>query len=229
MQWSNNIREPIKLSIVDISKHSKVNISANKWVSLRNTTLKKYNYSCRYCGGKYMKYLLCIHLDNNSHNNDINNLDLCCRACYIITHINSSFNNEIQLCSSELSQTDIIKKTVNYIANNNKIPNVLDIDQNAKILKLSIMELANILVSNSYINATFINQLEEFNNYKIFFTQEFDTTFIDANIKLPMFIDDKEIDNSNLIDNLNLIDNNTMDIYEFSKNENTFFNTIFKK
>ncbi|AYV82312.1 MAG: hypothetical protein Homavirus28_8, partial [Homavirus sp.] len=63
MQWTNN-RDQLVVSTTDISTHSKIQISKSKWNKLRETVLKKYNYTCRCCGGVYAKYLLCIHLDN---------------------------------------------------------------------------------------------------------------------------------------------------------------------
>lgn len=187
MEWTNNIREELKPSIVDISKPSKITIASNKWATIRDTVLKKYNYNCRYCGGHYIKYLMCIHLDNNSNNNDISNLDLCCKVCYDITHINNSFNNEMIVCYSQLSQLEIVRKTIDFIINNNKVPKINNIDKNASRVQLSVMEFSNILVhskQNKY-------------NYKIFFTEKLDTTFVSANIKVPMFIDELSNELSN--------------------------------
>jgi hypothetical protein len=222
MQWNTNnknSREILKIDVTDISLHTKTNITLIKWANLRTTVLKKYNYTCRYCNGKYMKYLQCIHLDNDSHNNNLSNLDLCCHACYIITHINSVYNNEIQPCWSKLSQLDIVRKSVDFVVKNNKIPSVLDIDSDAKQIDLSIMELSNILVCTKEK----IILPKELNNYKLFFTQQFNTRFVDLNIFMntPMFID--EVEQTEQIEPKNNIISN----YNFSKNEITFFKTIF--
>ena len=151
---------------------------------IRNEILAINNYTCRYCGGIYPKYLISCYILQSKCN------DIVCRACYIITHLNSGLFNEINLYYSEMSQIDIIRKTIDLIIKNNQIPLPSLIDENIKILPISILEFINIL-----------NNIEEvpneFKNYKIFFTQKFNINFIINNYGNQMinFIDgssDKE-------------------------------------
>src|SRR5437016_2958257 len=95
----------------------------------RNMVLSKNNYTCRYCGGVYPKYLICININKK---NSIDSNDICCRICYIITHLNYGFFREIKLYYSELSQLEIIRKSVDFIIKNNQIPLPKDIDVNFK-------------------------------------------------------------------------------------------------
>jgi len=134
----------------------------------RGLIVVKHNYTCRYCGGYYPKYLICSYLE------DIKGHDVCCRICYLITHLNYGFYNEIKLYYSELSQLDIIKKTVTYIINYSKVPSPDDIDSNVKSIPISLLEFINIL--NNYTNYP-----DAFKNYKFFFGGKMNLDFIYEN------------------------------------------------
>jgi len=146
----------------------------------RAKILLQNNYTCRYCGGYYSKYLICSYLENAKCH------DVCCRMCYLITHLNYGFFNEIKLYYSELSQIDIIKKTVEYIIKNNSVPPPTDIDPNVNSLKISVLEFINIL--NSYTEYP-----DAFKNYKFFFGSKMNLDFIYENY-CNMFTYDNEED-----------------------------------
>jgi hypothetical protein len=200
MQWLKP-RETLKISIEDINYLGKVNPVAKKWRQTREEILKIRNQSCRYCGGKYSKYLICFHLDCNQTNNSPKNLEMCCRACYIITHLNYGFLNSITLCWSKLSQIDIIKKTIEMSISNNSVPDITDVDPDAKKSPLSVMELCCILKMNKK------DIIKNIKKIKVFFTKDFDITFTNfycksdnINKKIsrrPMCLDDSDSDSDN--------------------------------
>lgn len=220
MQWSDTIREELVIKISNINIAPKKDNEKGKWQKTRNKILTTHNHTCRYCGGKYMKYLICIHLDNDMSNFNIDNLDMCCRACYLITHINGGFNSEMGLYMSSLSQKDIVRKTVDHIINFDGIPNVEDIDPAAKKIPLSIAEYCNLRI----LQHPDIEQLG-LNNYKVFFSKNFDTTFVMSNIYTTksMFIDDKST-KKNKSQHINKIDH-----YVFSEEERTILTNCLIK
>lgn len=147
----------------------------------RGKILQQHNYTCRYCGGYYPKYLICSYLEH------IKLHDVCCRMCYLITHLNYGFFNELQLCHSEKSQTDIIKNSVEYVINQNKIPDPTDIDTNVKSAPISLLEFINILN----------NQIEypvAFKNYKFFFGNKMNLDFIYENYCNMFTYDNEDVD-----------------------------------
>lgn len=172
----------------------------------RNDILANANYTCRFCGGIYPKYLICIKIGTQT--------DVCCRACLIITHLNLGNSQQIKLIWSDMSQIDIIKQTVNHIITNNKIPLPTDIDPSAMLPPLSLFEYIAILNKN---NNTIPPELSK---CKIFFSKRFDTLFIEKNYRnqVPMFIDE-------IVDTP--IDEPKLPQYEFPKDDLTIIQAIF--
>lgn len=148
---------------------------------LRNNILSENNYSCRYCGGIYPKYLICIKI------NQINKIDICCRICYIITHLNYGLFKELKLYYSLMPQLDIIRKTVDFIIKYNEIPPPNKIDENIELTPISLIEFINIL--NNYDSIPL-----EFKNYKLFVSNKLNVDFIFYNYgnKSIMFIDEND-------------------------------------
>ncbi|AYV82310.1 MAG: hypothetical protein Homavirus28_6 [Homavirus sp.] len=95
---------------------------------------------------------------------------------------------------------------------------MLDIDPLAKRVPLSIMEYSNILVSGPNKLSEKIS--EKISEYKIFFTQKFDTTFITR----PLFIDEVDSTSKNANDKKA---EKKIEMYKFSKNEINFLNSLF--
>jgi hypothetical protein len=147
----------------------------------RNKILTTNNFSCRYCGGVYPKYLMCCYLEDAKCN------DICCRLCYLITHLNYGMFREMKLYYSEMSQKLIIKETVEHIIENNDVPTPIDIDKNVKLPPISLLEYI-IILSNCD------KYPEELSNYKIFFTSKLGTNFITRNYGDMLFINDKNND-----------------------------------
>ena len=184
--------------------------------SIRNIILSQNNYTCRYCGGIYPKYLICININNE---NFIDLKDVCCRICYIITHLNYGLFREIKLYCSELTQLEIIRKSVDFILENGQIPSPKIIDNNIKIAPISLIEFI-ILLNNS---KTFV----EFNKYKLFFSNKLNIDFIVNNYlhTMSLFINEtNEIDN--IIDSDKINNDDDLDFYIPSNQEKKIFQEI---
>ena len=159
MQWLKGDRLNLKPSIAfDLTKPKN-----------RLKLLEENNYTCRYCGGRYNKFLYC------SAN------VVYCKLCYIVTHINTTFEPGVQVIVSSLSQVDIIRRTINYVITNGKLPALHKIDAHASLANISILELSNLLISKLRFDT----------DYKIFFNSEFNISFMNSFLlETPLFIDE---------------------------------------
>lgn len=163
MEWEEP-REKLKLRTVSLSKTlPKID------PKVRADLLVKYNYTCCYCGGRYKKYLI-----KNVINLKTDDVDVCCRLCFLLTNLNGGYHREMDIYYSHLPQLDIVRKTINHIIKNNIVPSPLDIDSKVKKTNLSVLEFINIV--NGYQKAPF-----ELRNYKIFFNPDLTTDFITTN------------------------------------------------
>lgn len=196
MDWLNP-REDLTLSLSK-DQISPTDKSTKAWRDLRNKTLFKNRHSCRTCGGRYSKYLICYYLDRNPTNSAPENMDSCCRFCYLITHINSGFNDSFVVCVSTLSQKEIVKRTVDLVLKNSVIPTVLEVDPKAKKAPLSVAELCAVLRQPDVMDTTSV---------KLFFTEVVDSVFLRyyisakdeksvAKIKIEMLEDSDSDDSS---------------------------------
>ena len=151
--------------------------SDSGWREIRQKKLKEKEFSCGYCGGVYKKYLICFYLSGDANNKyKTDDLECACKFCHLITHVNFGLTREVCLYRSNMDQAAIVKKTVDYIVNYDKIPKAYEIDENIKKVSLSLFELSNILVFNIGVIP------DELSNLKIFMSDKFDTTFINANV-----------------------------------------------
>ena len=224
MQW-NKPRCPINIEVTELNHLSESLTKIKNWKRLRINVIKKYNGVCRFCGGTYSKYLTCFRLKNNKDNdNKLTNFDICCRACNIINNINYGSLDEVLLYHSNLSQLEILRKTINFILENDRIPDVLEIDKNAKNIKISLLEFISILISNKNKKLP-----DEIKNYKIFFSKSFDTVFLYHYIQSQqsMFIDDVENSNDEKNDDNNKKFQKIPD-YKFNKNEKEYIGKHFR-
>lgn len=187
MNWSNP-RSELSILTGDLNYlgKQKSGISNSGWRKLRDQTLKNRKNTCRYCGGKYTKYMICFHLDENPKNNDKDNMDISCRLCYIATHINYGHIKDLLVCYSSLSQTEILRKTINFIVDNDYVPEPSDLDPNVKKAPISLMELCSVLIENKNILP---NELKD---YKLFFTNQIDITFTNFICKKSVSMFDDE-------------------------------------
>ncbi len=118
-----------------------------------------YQEACIFCGA-------CFNLQDM---NFINNKYVCylCNYVYNLENVYSKIYNQIELYISEVSQTTIIKKTIEYIIKHNEIPEPDSIDPH--IMKVNISPLELIIMKND----NKLHNLEFFNKLKIFFSPNF--------------------------------------------------------
>ncbi len=206
MHWTP-VRSILKPSnVVYDELHKKTNVSNQDRLKI----LKENAYSCRGCGGTYKSYLMMDLIKDK----EPKYYDTYCRACYTITHLNSGVSDNIELYQSTMSQLDIVKTTVDYIINNNKIPKPIEIDP--KIIHVPISILEYIILLN-HIN------LPNFENYKIFFSNKFTTNFITQNYNNMTFIDE------NINDDEGDIVYNQIQEYSICQNDIDILNDKFRK
>lgn len=135
-----------KLTINTCSINSQKNTST-EWGAIRRSIVDKFNSTCMYCGIKYKKYLICIHLDGNKKNNNEENLEICCKLCYSISNININGYDNFTIYKTSLDQVDINIKTVEYIKKYGRIPKSMkEFDKRAKLVHLSMFEYINELI-----------------------------------------------------------------------------------
>lgn len=165
-------KDPIHILKPGVNGFSK---TGQNWQTIRKATLAKYDNVCNFCGGKYTRYLMCIELGNDHYGT-------CCKLCYMVKHLEISLDKLI-ICHSELSQVEIIRKTVEL-----QCPSITTVDPNAKIIKLSPLEYSNLIRHDV--------KLPE--QYKIFFKNvelEASTTeFSDSEDQLEQLTDDIPIE-----------------------------------
>ncbi|ARF09715.1 hypothetical protein Indivirus_2_94 [Indivirus ILV1] len=180
MNWNNPRDNLIHIAenFRDFGHYDKISKSE------RDIILSENNYTCRYCGGVYAKYLMATYIPHAKMS------DASCRMCYIITHLNYGNYHEIKIYYSLMPQLDIVKKSVEYIIENNRIPNPKMIDNNVYLVPISVLEYINIINSCD-------KQPDELNNYKIFFSERLNVNFILENYgnKMNMFTNDKKEEN----------------------------------
>jgi len=169
----NTINVPIYPKTINISK--KV-IKPLNWDKNRLNVIKQCDSICIYCGGKYKKYLYCIHLDGDPNNFESDNINIACKLCYMITNINYFTNSgQLILMYSKISQIDIVRKTIDNIIKFGSVPTFDSIDPDVEIPEISLVEYITIICN---YKKTKINV--DFTNYKIFFTDSLDGRFIDS-------------------------------------------------
>lgn len=77
--------------------------------AVRESVLKRDNFSCRFCTFKATKYQEIHHFDNSHQNNDPNNLLTTCNLCHQVHHIGLCGQNGAGFFAllPELTQTEV--------------------------------------------------------------------------------------------------------------------------
>ena len=172
------------------------NYQANLNNKSKEQILTEANYTCAYCSSIFTKYMYCVNSTTEPKNTDS---IVCCKACYMITHLNININNahEIKLYWSQMDQYKIVQNTIDFVIENNRCPYPTEIDPTVMKLQLSLYEFVNILGKT---NNNLPNNLQFLKNCKIFFSKNLDTTFITANCgPIFMFIDEKPLTEDSII------------------------------
>jgi hypothetical protein len=140
---------------------------------LSNKSCVEKDYkSCPFCGGINKIYVY------------INELKIKTRVCYLcslIVNFDIQNFNKLILCYSNLSQKEVIQKTMNYYQKNSQVPKPIEIDDKVEKIKLSPMIYLELIKSN-YI----------FDNFVFFFSDlveeligsAFDVSVFDDDVKI---------------------------------------------
>lgn len=189
-------------------------------IKFKNKALKRDKFTCRFCGGIYSTHLYCSVLYNKKKVN-IHNIAACCKLCHMIYNCKYTYQKQLSLCWSRKKQKVIIKKTIDYIIKNKKIPLITEIDKNAKQLPITLIEYLDVL-KGSKIPV-------EMYDYKLFVSPYFDIDFLKDYIDIDEFmfvdedIDEKKIYVNDLINNYD----KSLEKYNMSQKEKTFIDSHF--
>lgn len=157
MNWAKPKIE-LKTTVVDFKKFGS-NSAINE--SLKNTIINENKKVCMFCGGTYKTFMFCYH--------ESESIVLACKLCYAIRNLN--YNKiEFDIYSSNMSQTDIVRSTVDFIVKHNSIPTALQIDKNIKQTEMTKFEYINLVNNDKYSDII--------NNIKVFVTQDFDFNYL---------------------------------------------------
>lgn len=151
MIWNNN-------NLIENIKIEENNTDKEK----RKEIIKNNKGICKYCGGKYKKYLYCVKIEKK--------YEILCKLCYIIG--NDTINeNKIDIYKSNKSQREIIRETVKGIEEENRIKKPKEIDNKAEKKKLSVIEYRAMIRES--------NNEKILKNIKYFFNDKVNINFID--------------------------------------------------
>lgn len=165
---ANNKRNILELHITRTWYNREHNTQSKEWKVLRNAAQQKHNNTCRFCGIKLSKYLICDHIDGNASNNNMDNLGINCPGCDRIRHCGFyGGRGDIILMISKMQQIDIVKATHAFYLKHNRIPVPTEIDPKCKVPDINIVEFANLLLEHNR------NELiEEIIYFKGFFAKD---------------------------------------------------------
>ena len=180
MNW-NIPRETVKAN-TNIFKSNPT--FSNQWRNHRTCVLDKTKNTCRYCGGYYDKFLICINLNENNKMN-VENYDTCCKICYTIENLNYGFFKDIKFYYSRLDQLTIVRKTVNYFLVSGKLPRPEEIDPEIKKLDLGVLEIINLMLNDAK------EIYKYFPDIKVFINKDFDVSFLKNCNKGYMFLNEQ--------------------------------------
>lgn len=174
---------------------------------ISNPNIIKMNYK------KYISNAKCSICNTLISRYYIFNDEKLCYLCYIVNNI-GFFNNNIIICHSKLSQLDINKLVFEYIKSNNTLPSPKNIDNDIKLVDLTLFEFSRIIMNDINI----LNKL----NIKLMFTN---LELYNLGLASSVFDDDNN-DNNDNNDNKNNNDNENknnnsinLEYYNFTKKE----------
>ena len=147
MNWNNE-----KLLPMYYNAFNEDDYTPRQLLDMKKFCKTQNNITCVYCGGTYKSAFGCFMIDKE--------FKLCCQLCYIITNYTKKYSKMLQVIKSDMSQLEIIRKTVGFVENNRRFPNVYDIDKNIKI-------------PNCEINQFFAQNGKD-NCLRLFYTNEID-------------------------------------------------------
>ncbi len=119
------------------------------------------------------------HVYNYKINDILYNL---CELCNTVYTYNTAHLKYGILCSSDVDQLEIIKKTHEHFIRFKRIPNIVDIDENAKLINAPTPD---IIIAMSKGNC---EQKNKFDNIKLYFTDKIKLTSLAQTTKFGQTI-----------------------------------------
>ena len=185
LEWVKEGLRPLHTDIgIHRSKKERVDTNSANWKKKKEKLINKKGSHCQFCGCHYDKYLYCYNYQPDKKKEK---LVLSCRLCYIITHSNFGFTDEIRLCYSKKSQRFIIRKTVRHLLKNGTVPAPEEIDPEVQRINLSMVEYVALLHEVPYRKLP-----KPMKSYKIFFTDQLDTKFLQIDRKFRFLNPDSD-------------------------------------
>ncbi len=125
--------------------------SSAEWKKLRKSTLKNADFTCRFCGIRSEKWMVCDHIDGDASNNSPDNLGINCPICDLLRHCGrAGIYGQLSVWTSDLSQVEIVTLTQQYWIEHGRIPKPNEIDSKAIRWSRSSVKFANILLTSNY-------------------------------------------------------------------------------
>jgi len=129
---SDNKKNQLRLYVTRTWGDRTLPISSAQWRQLRQKIMNRDNWTCRFCGIRSEKYMVCDHIDGNASNNDPTNLGVNCPTCDKIRHCGlAGSTGQLILLWSDLSQVEIVQKTHQFYRINRRVPKPDEVDPKA--------------------------------------------------------------------------------------------------
>lgn len=175
MEWSDQKLIPLKIGT---HKHFS---GRNQQIfeTHKQEILDKSHNVCSYCGGKYKKLSQCVF--SNKSKPTKSNMVACCTFCYIVSNFSSYYIQHIEIRQSKMTQLQIIRKTSNYIFQNNCIPTPEQVDP--KVEPSTILANQYFVMGNAYKDIA--------KHHKIFIKDSLTVSYI-CNIIVDYFTEEYE-------------------------------------
>src|ERR1017187_1816105 len=152
--------------------------------------------ACSLCNMPYNIFLVMDYKDYDFDNHNKQNIFFICNFCYRLRHLDQTldgfegsekFKSQFDLCISDLSQYEIVFKTVKYIYENKTVPKPEDIDPGVQHTTTRInFDTYHSLSTDENIDMSM---------FKAFASKHFGTDFITANTQsLSKIFGDVEVE-----------------------------------
>ncbi|KAG9320370.1 hypothetical protein KVV02_008287 [Mortierella alpina] len=117
------------------------------WRELREVVMHRDNLTCRFCGVRASKYMVCTHINGNPSHNDLANLGTQCPMCDAVCHCGlAGIKNLLCLGISVMPQKDINLKTLQLFSKTYTVPLYSDVDYSAVVIADRTVDYANVLL-----------------------------------------------------------------------------------
>lgn len=171
------------MASLKLTPFKEAGLSIQDYKTIKEFNLRKCKGFCGFCKQKFNKYLYLVpksKTQNITHQNSM----IACRICYHIYNFSGLYINDYVIAYSEMDQEKIIAKTVSYIRENEKVPSIENIDEDAYKVNLSILEYFDLVRS-------YENLKGDLSNIKVFVDLNFDLSFMGYKKEVFGFTEEK--------------------------------------